>query len=214
MALSLCLCLFHQDLYGSTQLCISFANVDLGQTFSILVPALPSIQSNSGLSQEAEFVQCLSQEWTTSRGVFIAKQVHTLLSFVVLYRITIIEQLSPLSKRVTYQCELRGAKQVLVEKAHKSLCVRLMHAGCRPVITSTVPLQPTACFPFSHSLCSDGEHHSAAFSRWFPAGRRMTCDNITVWKGQAWREAVGGLGHSLSKLSTQSSAAALTSTCS
>lgn len=38
--------------------------------------------------------------------------------------------------------------------------------------------------------------HNSAFSRWFPAGLRMTCDNITVLKGQAWREPVGGLGHS------------------
>lgn len=38
--------------------------------------------------------------------------------------------------------------------------------------------------------------HNSAFSRWFPAGLRMTCDNITVLKGQAWREPVGGLGQS------------------
>lgn len=38
--------------------------------------------------------------------------------------------------------------------------------------------------------------HNSAFSRWFPAGLRMTCDNITVLKGQAWRELVGGLGQS------------------
>lgn len=33
--------------------------------------------------------------------------------------------------------------------------------------------------------------YNGAFSRWFPAGLHMTCDNITVLKGQAWREAVG-----------------------
>lgn len=46
-----------------------------------------------------------------------------------------------------------------------------------------------------------GSHHSA-FSRWFPAGLRMTCDNITVLKGQAWREPVGGLCQSQSVYSS------------
>lgn len=59
----------------------------------------------------------------------------------------------------------------------------------KPVRTSTRPLQPgVCCYLF---IFFKGSH--SAFSRWFPAGLPMTCDNITVLKGQAWREPVGGL---------------------
>lgn len=73
----------------------------------------------------------------------------------------------------------------------------------KPVRTSTWPLQPVLCVFFCVLLVR-GSHHSA-FSRWFPAGLRMTCDNITVLKGQAWREPVGGFGLSLSTPPVQSS---------
>ncbi len=66
----------------------------------------------------------------------------------------------------------------------------------KPVRTSTWPLQPALFLFFSFCFLVIGSHHSA-FSRWFPAGLRMTCDNITVLKGQAWREPVGGLGQSV-----------------
>lgn len=62
----------------------------------------------------------------------------------------------------------------------------------KPVRTSTWPLRPVLCVVFFWVIGS----HNSAFSRWFPAGLRMTCDNITVLKGQAWREPVGGLGQS------------------
>lgn len=54
----------------------------------------------------------------------------------------------------------------------------------KPVRTCTWPFQPVLFF------CVIGRYNGA-FSRWFPAGLHMTCDNITVLKGQAWREAVG-----------------------
>lgn len=59
----------------------------------------------------------------------------------------------------------------------------------KPVRTSTWPLQPVLWCVF----VVIGSHHSA-FSRWFLTGLCVTCDNITVLKGQAWREPVGRLG--------------------
>lgn len=77
------------------------------------------------------------------------------------------------------------------------LCVHVwrwdMQSG-KPVRTSTRPLQLVLFFCFLFVIRS----HTSAFSRWFPAGLHMTCDNITDLKGQAWREPGGGLGQTLS----------------
>lgn len=74
------------------------------------------------------------------------------------------------------------------------VCVCVCEGETRWAVNQSEPVlgQSSRCFLFFFFFLVIGSHR-IAFSRWFPAGLHMTCDNITVLKGQAWREPVGGL---------------------
>lgn len=97
--------------------------------------------------------------------------------------LTLIEETAHGSCRSTTAPE--GAYTCLRLSLHGCVCVKVRHAELQTSQNQYLAtLASVVFFSFGVGFFVIWSHHSA-FSRWFPAGLRMTCDNITVLKGQA-----------------------------